>query len=320
MQLQGEHKVKAINQFFLVGAERSGSTLFRLILDNHPNIACHGEFEFAFDHVADDGTEPDVVSYKKLMESDRVFKHFQHTVNTSISYAQNIDFYLNNKKGAKEIIGATVHRNIHRIVHLYPNAKFIHLVRDPRDVARSVKNMGWSSNPYTSTLRWWKVELEWEQLKHELDESRWIEVKFESLIENTQLELEKVCSFLGEAYAEEMLDYSKSSSYSSPKKGRSEAWRKDMSKRDVQLVELVAGDLMQQRGYRLSGYTQIGALSKAQLHLIKLRDWRYRLSHRISKYGLALVITEYFYRKLGITSAQKAALFKMHEIDNKLLK
>lgn len=312
--------MKSSKLFFLVGAERSGSTLFRLMLDSHPEIACHGEFEFAFDHVGDNGLAPDADAFKTLMESDRVFNHFNYEVNPSLSYKENIDFYLDKKKASKKYIGATVHRNIQRIVHIYPGAKFIHLVRDPRDVARSVKNMGWSSSPYTSTLRWLKVEQDWEQLKNQLDDSCWIEVKFEALVANTESELKSVCNFLGEEFADEMLEFTKSSTYSAPTKGRSEAWRSNMLEREVQLVELAAGDMLQNRGYELSGLEPIESLTKGQMHLIKLKDWKHRLSHRLTKYGVALVGKEYLYRKLGFSSAQQSARIKMHQIDNKLLK
>ena len=43
---------------FLVGAERSGTTLMRLMLDSHPDVAFGEEFEFAVTHIGADGTFP----------------------------------------------------------------------------------------------------------------------------------------------------------------------------------------------------------------------------------------------------------------------
>lgn len=43
---------------FLVGAERSGTTVLRLMLDHHPQIAFNNEFEYAVDLVSDEGKWP----------------------------------------------------------------------------------------------------------------------------------------------------------------------------------------------------------------------------------------------------------------------
>ena len=48
---------------FLVGAERSMTTLVRLMLDHHPQLAWHEEFEFAVDFMPDEGC-PDVAAYR----------------------------------------------------------------------------------------------------------------------------------------------------------------------------------------------------------------------------------------------------------------
>jgi len=43
---------------------------------------------------------------------------------------------------SKQFVGATVHRKFDKLLMIWPDAKFIHVVRDPRDVARSVVKMG----------------------------------------------------------------------------------------------------------------------------------------------------------------------------------
>ena len=41
--------------FFLVGSERSGTTLLRLMLDHHTQLSWCNEFEYAVDLVSDKG-------------------------------------------------------------------------------------------------------------------------------------------------------------------------------------------------------------------------------------------------------------------------
>ncbi len=59
---------------FMVGSERSGTTLLRLMLDHHPGIAFHFEFEFAVERLADDGTFPPIEAYHKWLRSERGFR------------------------------------------------------------------------------------------------------------------------------------------------------------------------------------------------------------------------------------------------------
>ncbi|MEP0844220.1 MAG: sulfotransferase, partial [Phycisphaerae bacterium] len=57
---------------FLVGAERSGTTLARLMLDHHPRIAWLNEFEYAVDLIGPQGW-PDVNAYCDYLETNRIF-------------------------------------------------------------------------------------------------------------------------------------------------------------------------------------------------------------------------------------------------------
>ena len=60
--------------FFLVGSERSGTTLLRLMLDHHPTIAVPHEFEFAVTLVGDDGSLPEIGIYHSYLEGDNAFR------------------------------------------------------------------------------------------------------------------------------------------------------------------------------------------------------------------------------------------------------
>ena len=68
------------SMFFLVGSERSGSTMFRLMLDHHPDIACNLESDFLVSQMTDQGEFPDVQEYASYLQQDRVFRHSRFVV------------------------------------------------------------------------------------------------------------------------------------------------------------------------------------------------------------------------------------------------
>ena len=72
--------------------------------------------------------------------------------------------------GGKPHVGATVHRHFERLRFLWPDARYIHLVRDPRDVARSVVQKGWAGNIYQASEFWIQAENCWDSLVPHLSE------------------------------------------------------------------------------------------------------------------------------------------------------
>src|SRR6185369_10561789 len=85
------------------------------------------------------------------------------TVDRSLSYPQLIDSFLQQQRARsnKPLVGATVHRHFDRLLRIWPVARFVHLVRDGRDVARSVIEMGWAGNLWTGCDRWIDAEQLW---------------------------------------------------------------------------------------------------------------------------------------------------------------
>ena len=75
------------------------------------------------------------------------------------------------------VVGATVHRHVERLLFLWPAAQFIHLVRDPRDVARSRIQMGWDGNVWTAADAWIAAEAECERLRARVPADRWLALR-----------------------------------------------------------------------------------------------------------------------------------------------
>ena len=133
---------------FLVGSERSGTTLLRLMLDHHPEIAFEKEFDFVVSKVSETGAFPQVDAYLEWLATVRAA---DYAIDRSLDYRSLVTDFLRQKQaasGGKPRVGATVHRDFDRLRFIWPDARYIHLVRDPRDVSRSVVQKGWAGNVY----------------------------------------------------------------------------------------------------------------------------------------------------------------------------
>jgi len=299
---------------FLVGAMRSGSTLLRLMLDHHPEIAFDKEFDFAVALVSDTGQLPSIQSY---LEWIKYVRSVDYTINTSLDYRELVNDFLRQKQamsGGKKYVGATVHHHFDRLRFLWPHARYIHLVRDPRDVARSVLQKGWAGNVYQASRFWIQSEDCWDSLLAHVSHERVIELHYEDLVTKTESQLSRICEFIGVEFAPSMLDYQVDArQYPPPDRTLAAQWKTKLSRRDVVLVEHRIANRMESRGYALSGYppTTIGPLK----HRLLLSAARARqLRTRADRYGLRLVAIDLLGR-LGLRSLQKHARIRINAID-----
>lgn len=109
---------------FLVGSERSGTTMLRLMLDHHPMLVWQDEFEFAVDMISPDGGFPDMGYYREWLSLHRIFLASGFTIDPTLDYARLIRGFLEQRRSrdGKPIVGATVHRHFDRLLHLWPEA------------------------------------------------------------------------------------------------------------------------------------------------------------------------------------------------------
>ncbi|MEL7034520.1 MAG: sulfotransferase [Cyanobacteria bacterium J06592_8] len=306
---------------FLVGAERSGTTVLRLMLKSHPKVTWCNEFEYAVDLLSDQGQAPDLNQYYEWLDIHRIFRATGFEIDRSLTYPELMNSFLVQKRDveAKPIIGATVHRHFDRVLHIWPDARFIHIIRDPRDVARSCIGMGWSGNVWFGVERWHEAEQLWNKVKQIVPEERQCELIYEELIAEPVLTLTKVCEFLDIPYTQEMFNYTQNSNYEYPDPKYIYQWKRKLSEQEIQLVEKKVGKLLVERGYELSKLPPIQVTPMMEKKL-KLQNWSGRVQDRVKRFGLPLVMEDFMARKFGSKQWQKKVQLEINEIIQKRLK
>lgn len=307
--------------FFLVGAERSGSTLLRLMLDHHPMIAFHGEFEFAVDQIPEEHEWPNLTKYHDWIETNRVFGSSNFEVDQTLTYPALVNSFLVQKRNRanKPLVGATVHRQFDKLLRIWPEARFIHLLRDGRATALSCVRMGWAGNVWTGVEKWIDAEHLWKRMCEALTAEQSMEIKYEELLRDPQKTLTDLCDFFGVPYDKAMLEYHKTSTYGPPDPATSERWRTTLSNYEVQLLEARIGDMLTARGYALSGLPKLTVTARLKRQLRRQDFWA-RQVVRFRRYGLLLSVLESVTRRLGFKSVWKHLRRRMNEIELTLLK
>jgi hypothetical protein len=289
------------------------------MLDHHPDIAFEKELDFVVTMVSDTGELPSPAAFSEWVVTVR---GMDYVVDASLGYRELVADFLRQKQaasGGKPYVGATVHRHFDRLRFLWPDARYVHLVRDPRDVARSVVQKGWAGNVYQGAEFWLEAERCWNALQPHLAEGEAIEVRYEELIADTDRVLADVCRFVGVEYSAEMLDYPADAPQYPPPDPRLVAqWRAALSPQQVSLVELRTGALLHARGYPPSGYPRahVGALRRQLL----LADGRVKqLRRRRGVFGLRLVVLDVLSRRLRLRGLERRTHLRMNAIEQRLV-
>jgi len=79
---------------FLVGSLRSGSTLLRLMLDHHPDIAFCSDSEFLVTHISEAGEFQEISAYRAALAADRVFRHGRYEVDPDLNFQNLVKDFL----------------------------------------------------------------------------------------------------------------------------------------------------------------------------------------------------------------------------------
>lgn len=256
-----------------------------LMLDAHPGIKNPGEIDCLFDSTCLAETEPNLRVAISFLERSRMFGCTGLTINRDCGSFRELldDMIIQLDDGG--VLCLNVHRNFDLVRRYFPAAKFVHLLRDPRDVARSSVLMGWAGVTYYGVDHWIRAEQSWGRMVGSAQPASCFELKYEDLIADFRGHLESLCQFIGVEFDSAMTEYYKDSTYLPPDISLAYQWRRRQSPREIELVESKAKDLIVGSGYDLlSDNPRIpGVLGKTRLWIAN-RAYRYWFF--IKRYGI----------------------------------
>src|SRR4051794_6486435 len=272
--------------FFIVGNDRSGTTMLRLILDRGPEVAIPPESMFLTDFAAafDDGTTADrrgaeefaaqVWSHPKVrlwgLPPDPPVVPVGLGPQDAYRFAAEAPPRASAARHGKPRWGDKTPHYVHHIDHLlrvWPQARFVVLVRDGRDVALSLRRMPFGPNNAWAAAQWWARGIHaGERAQREHPEAV-LTVRYEDLAGRPEVEVPRICAFLDLRYAEDMLALERADpdrivadqvswfptlfdGINTRSVGR---WEREMGARDRRLFAALAGDELARHGYPVEG-------------------------------------------------------------------
>jgi hypothetical protein len=275
---------------FVVGAPRSGTTLLRLMLDAHREIAIPAETHF----------------YPAVLAVDRTRADWLEAVLAAMTESHTwLDYGMDAAAFARDVCTAqpagpgdvlrTFYRayaarfektswgdkwpgnvlSMEEIASLLPEARFVHIIRDGRDVAASLRELWFRpGETYEDCIELWagRIRAARAQAATGLP---YVEVRYESLVAEPRAQLERLCDFI--EFDDAMLSYHERSrarldeirdwnfggrivsrdeligihrhTHDAPSPDRIGQWKTVMSSEDVHACDLAAGGLLQELGY-----------------------------------------------------------------------
>lgn len=301
----------------VLGCVRSGTTMLRAVLDSHPCLAVPPESYFVapaleqrsqYESGAGAGASLDLDRLLGDIAEDRSFPDWQlgpaalaevralplRTVSEALlalfaAYAHQQGKARAGDKTPSHLL------HIDLLAHAFPQARFVHIVRDGRDVVPSILGMSFGPDRFAEGVLFWQRRVEQGLAGGaRLGPSRYREIRYEALVADPETALRDVCPFLGLEYSAEMLRYHERADdlldgmratrhvqgvRRPPTRGVRD-WRTDLDPHHVQLFEALAGDLLDRLGYERSGLA-IPSRVRVEARAI-------RLAHQLDRRTLTL--------------------------------
>lgn len=278
---------------FVVGVNRSGTTLLRMMLDAHPELTVPPETHFVPELIEAAESNPTPEALLATITSQREWGDFGLTEEELLERFRAADpltagaalrsFYeAYAERAGKPRWGEKTPiyvKSMRKIQSALPEARFVHVIRDGRDVALSIRDRATKEHRVEAIAERWvrritRARAQAKRLDH------YLEIRYEGLILDTEPTLRGVLDFYELPWDPAVLDYHERSAErlkemkrelpdqgkrttlsverrmmtharttEKPDPRRVSRWRESMDRADRETFESIAGDLLNELGY-----------------------------------------------------------------------
>lgn len=302
---------------FIIGMPRSGTKLMRALLNQHSQISLTNyESHYVPYFIKKFGLTP---TFKTKEDLKPVIEEFNKTVtgitlNNSGKFLSETNFlnaadpqnwesifrYFFKHSGSKPITDEMIWgdktpgyiNHIPLLKKLFPNARFIHMIRDPRDYALS-SHKGWGKSLYRAAQRW-KVSIEKAKQQVRNISSDYLEVRYEELITNTESVMRRVCTFLQIPFEQDVIqlknptpeDIGDVKNVAQIISTNTAKYKKSLSAKQIKRIEEIVLPVMIQLGYKPENDIAYKPLNRTSMLYYNLKDGFAIAAYRAKEQGL----------------------------------
>jgi hypothetical protein len=270
----------------IVGCARSGTTLLQAMVHSHPRLAMPPENRFVMpvyggrvefgdlrqsenrDAVARAITAKGTKFRDLGVKPTHVYRRV-HEVPPTIGSMLGAVLELFAKRFGKQRWGdkrPNYIQDLDVVLELFPDAQIIHMIRDGRDCVASLKRMPWWTFGYPPSVYKWARAIDTGlEARERLRPDQYHEVRYEDLVADPRLHLEKLCAFLDEDFDDAMLEHHQESETKVPEykdwheqvhrpvtSNAVQRWQRELDDQEIRLFEHVAGRQLEAVGYEHS--------------------------------------------------------------------
>lgn len=269
---------------FMFGMERSGTTLLSMMVGAHPDVAVplattgiwfdfydrldqYGGMRSAQDteRLVDAVLENERVKlWRCELDRSRILGAVEAGDFGSVVAAFHAEYARAQGKTRWANMDIATLDSMHVVNRWFPDARFLHIVRDGRDVALSNQTMPYGPGNIAECATAWERRITLSlRMGDLLGPERYLAFRYESLIAQPRETLERICAFLGLGFSEDMLAYADTVDNrvpadkqwlwpelkSPPQVSKIDRWRREMSENQRIVFEGIAGSTLREMGY-----------------------------------------------------------------------
>ena len=304
---------------FVIGSGRSGTTMLRLMLNRHTSLRIPRESWFIMPLIEELPPHQTLVDSQRERAFQIIRSHsrwpdwecdddrlrdavFSHGDVTLAGLIDSVFRKCCGMGGAQRWGDKTPKYSLYaqKLAEIFPDAVFIHMIRDARDVYLSMKLAGWFGGSARRIGKYWCSTTCSALALRKSSPLRYVEVHYENLVREPEAQLRHICKAIGESFEPAMLTFYESAVMETapwekslhsktrrpPRRDDLERWKKELSAYQIFLIESVVSNTMIDVG-QTPHFGPMWRLAQALVRTFfrfqeKMIDLKIRIKNRLS--------------------------------------